>query len=394
MVAASKHGQSFDFHDKVRYTIAMFRSCVAIVATALATTLMVAPTPAQAQATRPVATVVWWQGPNEIAAAPAVAEVVQRRGVAWIEVSPRSAEITVALPQIQAQLARGITAYEALQFTDALRALGEAARSIDAIGGQGVDAVTLSDVFLYRALAGAQTQAPTAWDDFILAATLGSARVLDASRFAPRVVEEFARARIAATALTPASVRIELAPRCEVWWDGQAVVASALHTVMVETRVGVHWLATVCLGRRAVAKRLIIDQPQQTVVGAGSQLLPPTVDELRISAQVVTARPYVSVVVLGGLASIMKRNGAGILLTEVSQTLATPTDVAMLVATVDRLLRTDDVASAASTAWYQRPWVWAVAGAVLTGAVLTPFVFDDTSSRQTVNVRPKGLPPW
>lgn len=372
----------------------MLRSCAAIVATTLVAAMTVVPAHAQPDPARRVATLLWWQGPNEITAAPAVAQVVNRRGVAWIDVSPRSGATANSQAQIQAQLARGIAAYEALQFAEALVALGEAERGIDAIGGQAVDTVTLSDVFLYRALAGAQTQAATAWDDFVMAAKLGSARVLDASRFAPRVVEEFARARLAASEVAPAIVRIEIAPHCEIWWDGRAVVASDPNTVVVETRVGVHWLASVCLGRRAVAKRLTIDQAQQTVAGAGSELLPPTVDELRISAQVVSARPYITVVVLGAIATIVKRNGAGAMVTEQTQTLAVPADVATLVATVDRLLRTDDAVVAGATAWYRRPWVWAVAGAVLTGAVLTPFLFDSTSSTQTVKVRPDGLPRW
>ena len=152
----------------------MLRSCAAIVATTLVALMTVVPANAQPDAARRVATVVWWQGPNEITAAPAVAEVVNRRGVAWIDVSPRSVATADSRPQIQAQLARGIAAYEALQFADALVALGEAERGIDAIGAHAVDTVTLSDLFLYRALAGAQTQAATAWDDFVMAAKLGS----------------------------------------------------------------------------------------------------------------------------------------------------------------------------------------------------------------------------
>ena len=372
----------------------MFGFRVAIAATTLVASMTAVPALAQPDPVRRVATVVWWQGPNEIAAAPAVAALAKRRGVAWVDVSPRGAAIADMRPQIQAQLARGITAYQALQFADALVALGEAERGIDTIGGQAVDAVTLSDIFLYRALAGAQTQAVTAWDDFVLAAALGSARVLDTSRFAPRVVEEFARARLAASKLAPATVRIEIAPRCEIWWDGRAVVPADPHTVVVESRLGVHWLASVCLGRRSVAKRLTIDQVQQTVLGAGSELLPPTVDELRISAQAVTTRPYISVVMLGAFATIAKRNGAGFLVSELSQTVATSDDVAALVASVDQLLRVDQTAASGPTAWYRRPWVWAVAGAVLTSAVLTPFLFDNTSSTQTVTVRPEGLPPW
>ena len=372
----------------------MLRSCAALTAISLVASMAAAPALAQSDPTRRVAAVVWWQGPNEITAAPAVATLAKQRGVAWVDVSPRSAAAANPRPQIQAQLARGITAYQALQFADALVALGEAESGIDASGGQAIDAVTLSDVFLYRALAGAQTQAVTAWDDFVLAAALGSTRVLDANRFAPRVVEEFSRARIAASALAPATVRIEIAPRCEIWWDGRAVVANDPHNVVLESRLGVHWLASACLGRRPIAKRVTLAQAQQTIVGVGSEWLPPTVDELRISAQVVTARPYISVVVLGAFANVVKRNGAGILVSELTQAVATPADVTALVASVDQLMRTDQATVAGPTAWYRRPWVWAVAGAVLTGAVLTPFLFDSTSSTQTVKVRPEGLPPW
>jgi hypothetical protein len=45
------------------------------------------------------------------------------------------------------------------------------------------------------------------------------------------------------------------------------------------------------------------------------------------------------------------------------------------------------------TPWYQRPWVWGVAGAAVTTAVLLPFVLgsDDTSGFRVI---PRGELPW
>ncbi len=365
----------------------MLRICAAPVATALAVLLLAAPSLAQADNSR-VASIVWWQGPHEVDAGRTVAVLAKQRGVAWIDVSPVTSNTNDGVVEIKKLLARGIASYDALQFTEADDALRQAERAIDAIGGQAVDAVTFSDVFLYRALAGTQNQATTAWDDFVLAAKLGSARVLDASRFSPRVIEEFARARTAASQLAPSTVTIESAPRCEVWWDGRALASTDPHTVTVETRLGVHWLASRCLGRRPVAKRVTVEQAQQSIVGTGSELLPPTVDELRISAQVVAARSYVSVVVLGGIANISKRNAAGGLLNEATQSLVGPDDVAAVSAAVERMLTVDTVAKVGPVQWYRRPWVWAVAGAVVTGAVLTPFLLSGNDSSQTFTLRP------
>ncbi|HPH69036.1 MAG TPA: hypothetical protein PLF40_24950 [Kofleriaceae bacterium] len=366
----------------------MLRICAAPVATAFAVLLLAAPPPPALADTSRVATVVWWQGPHEIDAGPSIAALAKRRGVAWIDVSPANPNTNDGVVEIKKLLAQGIAAYDALQFGEADTALRQAEQAIDAIGGQAVDPVTFSDVFLYRALAGTQNQAATAWDDFVVAAKLGSARVLDASRFSPRVIEEFARARAAASQLAPSTVTIESAPRCEVWWDGRALASTDPHTVTVETRLGVHWLASRCLGRRPVTKRITVEQAQQSIAGAGSELLPPTADELRISAQVVAARSYVSVVVLGGIANISKRNAAGGLLHEATQSLVGPADVAAVTAAVERMVAVDSVAATGPVQWYRRPWVWAIAGAVVTGAVLTPFLLSGNDASQTVTVRP------
>jgi hypothetical protein len=48
---------------------------------------------------------------------------------------------------------------------------------------------------------------------------------------------------------------------------------------------------------------------------------------------------------------------------------------------------------AAPPRWYERPWVWALAGVVVTSAVLLPFVFD-SGAPDGFDVRPEGaLPP-
>jgi hypothetical protein len=52
------------------------------------------------------------------------------------------------------------------------------------------------------------------------------------------------------------------------------------------------------------------------------------------------------------------------------------------------MLTVDTVAKVGPVQWYRRPWVWAVAGAVVTGAVLTPFLLSGNDSSQTFTLRP------
>jgi hypothetical protein len=341
-----------------------------------------------------VATVVWWQGQNEAALAPTVSEQVKRRGLAWVNVSPRDASdssVGNVAATIRATVVEGIAAYEALRFADAIAALDRALADVDSIAAQSLDATILSDLFLYRGLASAQLNAASAWDDLVIAARLGATRVLDGSRFSPRVVEEFSRARIAATQLPASDITLDAPSNCALWWDGQAVAVDDARTFHVNGRYGTHWVASHCVGRRLFAKRVAIDQPRVVIAAAGTELLAPTTEELRLAAQIVAAKPFVSVVVLGAIATVTKRSAAGDLLDERTVNAATATDAGNLVTAIESIM-TIPVALVARRHWYQSGWVWAVAGVVVTSAVLTPILLNSSSGSTSTTVRVKL--PW
>jgi hypothetical protein len=108
------------------------------------------------------------------------------------------AEVTSApTPRAPAWLSTAQQELAALSFSAALSALDAAVAEVALTGGAGLDARSLDDLFLLRAVAGFRLGEATrvrSWDDFIRAATLASERVLDAGRFAPAVVEAWERA--------------------------------------------------------------------------------------------------------------------------------------------------------------------------------------------------------
>jgi hypothetical protein len=46
-----------------------------------------------------------------------------------------------------------------------------------------------------------------------------------------------------------------------------------------------------------------------------------------------------------------------------------------------------------ATPWYQKPWLWGVAGAVVASAILIPFVVGDSEAPGGYDLRPSGALP-
>src|SRR5262249_14268030 len=125
--------------------------------------------------------VVWAPNAN---VAP-VEDAARKAGAAPIDRSPPPP----AAPDAARFIRLGIEAYDALRLEDALAALDHARAAIDRSGAAGVTTAQLADLFLYRSLVRTQQgDAPGAWDELVIAATIDPARVLDPARFPPRVI--------------------------------------------------------------------------------------------------------------------------------------------------------------------------------------------------------------
>jgi len=156
--------------------------------------------------------IVWSAEPAPVVTA-RIGDAARRAGAAMIDISPA----LIAPADARALVTRGIDAYNALEFDAALTALDAAASIVDQTGAALVDAATLGDLFLYRALTHTQRgEDSRAWDDFIAAAGVDPTRVLDPAGFPPRAVERFAQARAQISATPRGRVKLVGPPGCRV----------------------------------------------------------------------------------------------------------------------------------------------------------------------------------
>ncbi|HUS64102.1 MAG TPA: hypothetical protein VMZ28_06145, partial [Kofleriaceae bacterium] len=152
--------------------------------------------PAPADADAPPVVFFWASAsPSDAAArtalAPAVDGAARRGGAQAVDLSPPAQ----AAPAVADQVARAVSAYDAMRFPDAIFELDQAATAAAEHGARGLTREQLVDLFLYRGLARTETgDAPGAWSDFVRAAALDPARVLDPARFRPSAVKSFTRA--------------------------------------------------------------------------------------------------------------------------------------------------------------------------------------------------------
>ncbi|MGN6107580.1 MAG: hypothetical protein ACTHU0_20895 [Kofleriaceae bacterium] len=314
----------------------------------------------------------------------AISDVASRAGAAYVDASPEA----VPLPDPRPLIKRGIASYGALEFDAAMTALDGAAAIVDQTGAAYVDATTLGDLFLHRALTLTQRGDDSrAWDDFVAAAGIDTTRVLDPAGFPPRAVERFQQAR-AQIAATPRG-RIKLAgpAGCRIRIDGAPVGARDL-----ELPFGRHWLDAACDGRLAVRQRLNVDREVIEVAIAGAEIAPPGDAALLIQARTAAARAILAVSVHGRTAVIRRIGVDGKEQDRASIALHGERDAREIAAAVSRLLTPLPVAARAP--WYRSPWVWAAAGAAAASAVLIPLAVTRTGTAPDVTVRPTNVPEW
>jgi hypothetical protein len=343
------------------------------------TIVAVAAVPCLARAAPAADLVIVWAPNRSVAPVGAVAHEL---GAALIDRSPARA----ALPTPIAPLVkRGIDAYDALRFTDAASLLDQARDAADRTGAAGLTPAELSDLFLYRGLVQAQLDNPAAaWDELATALVIDPARLLDPSRFPPRVVADVERARVAVGARAVATLAIQAPPTCTLTIDG---VAS---TGTFTGRLGAHWVRATCTDRPAWGARITLTGVADHLAIAGAPYAAPDDAELVVQARVAAARAFVIVEVRGavGTARLLGVDGRE----RDRRSVAITGDLAPLAAAVRSLLRP---ARPPAVAWYRARWVWAAGAAALAAAIAIPVTAalagDSSSTTAGLKIEP---PSW
>ena len=319
----------------------------------------------------------------------AVGDAAARNNAAYIDASRDLA----ALPDPKPLIKRGITAYGNLELEGAINSLTAAADLVDQTGAAGLDATTLADLFLYRALAYAsppRNDDPRSWDDFVTLAGVQPTRVLDPANFGPRAVDRFGQARAHVAALPRGKVTLAAPPgtRCTTRIDGTAVTTPEL-----ELPFGHHWIDATCDGRAPVRRKLHVDRVAIEVKIAGAEVAPPDDTALLVQGRTAGSKA-VLVVIVRPRSALLRRIG----IDGKEQDRQTVTlhgrerDRGDLVAAVNRMLAPP--AAKEKRPWYENKWVWAAGGAAIVAAILIPFAAQNSGSAPDVVVKPENVPTW
>jgi hypothetical protein len=310
--------------------------------------------------------VVYWRPGNAAAAAAPlrVGQALERnlaaRKIPLVDGNDPAPAAAPLLPELTA--ARDD--YRAFRFAEALARLDALETAARAAGGGELDTRQLADIYLYRGLARTELgQADAAWDDFVHAARLEPARLLDPARFAPRAVAAYARAAAEARAVSPAAV--ELAPAsAQLRVDGRDVAAR------LALAPGSHWVRAVAEGLAPWAGAIEVTAAQQRIELPLTPLRPSLE---RLAARAGGGRALTAVVT-------RERDGWRLQLHDLGPgggSFEAPVDADSAERAVDRglhqLLDPAPVAHAAPPRRKHVPWwVWSVAGTVAAAAIVVP----------------------
>ena len=198
-----------------------------------------------------VAVAVYWQPvghpPLGAEARAAFVSAMGRQGARLVDATSSEAPA----PALAARLASAEASYARFAFPEAIAALDDLQRLVDALGGADLDARQLSELFLYRGLARLETAgAGAAWDDLVRAARLDPGRALDPAQFPPGAVSAFKRAVEEATAAPRVALVVEAPDGAVVRVDGQSApagtpVALGPHLVSVAAAGYERWAGVV-----------------------------------------------------------------------------------------------------------------------------------------------------
>jgi hypothetical protein len=340
--------------------------------------------------------VVWFSPPDPpdsvVAARDALADRSRRAGLAWLDVSPPAA----AAPRAPEHLRRGLEAYDGLRFDEALAAFDAAAEEIAATGADGLSPAELSDVFLYRGLTYTQRgDSARAWDDLVRAAVVNPARTLDPLRFPPRAVEAFQRARDQVAAQARATLTLSAPAGCAVRVDA-APAASAAITVAP----GDHYVRVVCAGHAPWGARVTVDGAGAHVTPALQRVAPPPMLE-RARARGARGVILATVSLDADVPATLTLEKVDAQTGKVSDrtTVALPPGGAATpdaVAAFERLLAgpvEPPPPPPRPRRFYQKPWVWGLAGAAVATAIILPFALSGGGDGPSAVDADFGKPP-
>lgn len=176
---------------------------------------------------------------------------------------PQPVEIAgKTLPRAAALLAAAQQRLAELKFAEAVSQLDAAVAEVALTGASSLDAPELDDVFLLRGAAALRLGEATrsrAWEDFIRAATLAPARVLDAGRFAPAVVETWERAVAEARRRPHGSLVVRGPASARIFVDGRAAVGAP--AVTSGLTFGEHYVRVEEAGRAPWATVVVLSSP-------------------------------------------------------------------------------------------------------------------------------------
>jgi hypothetical protein len=307
-------------------------------------------------------------------------------------------------------LRRAIEAYESFRYDEALADLDGAIAEAASTGAAGLTSSELSDLLLYRALCHVQrSDATRAWDDFVRAATVDPARLLDPLRFPPRAVEAFQRAVRAVKAAPTGRLVSRHPPTCTIWIDGRTVAATEVRSSPLPH--GEHYVRLDCPGAPPYAARLSLAtdelalrpdlrppaQPsEQDVIALGrirgasaalfgavtsSAAAPPTLRRLLLDMASGSRRGQSIVALAAGGATV-----------DADATAAARRLLDRLTSAANATARPAP-RSPERSPWYRSPWLWGLVGASLTAAVILPLTVD-AERPAGFDLRPSGPTPW
>lgn len=357
-----------------------------------------------ARAEEPAPLVVLYAPPSAPAsvsrARTALGQAARERGTVVIDLSP----VAEPPPEAAQSLRRGIEAYHNFKYDVAHDELQRALQEAQQTGAAGLTSSELTDIYIYSALVASQRGDSTiTWDNFIAAAAIDPTRRLDPVRFPPRVIESYQRALDAVAAAERSDVTVQVDAHCAVLFDARP--ARPMEAIRVAR--GPHYLRVICPGHAPYGARLNVSDPSPVIKPALDAPLPPTLDRVIdlalerggrtvIFAHVTVSRGAEPTLTMQ-LVDVETRQEKSRIFSSVRADSRAATDIRRaLQGLIDAVIappRNRLVTPSAPAPWYRKPWVWGVAGAAVTAAVLLPFVVGSDPS-PGFSVRPGGqLPP-
>jgi len=354
----------------------------------------------------PAPIVFFWSSPGQADAdaRPALLAAIDAaaapRGARVLDLSPRPA----APPDTAARVARAVAAYDGMRFGEAIGELDVAAAAVAEHGAAGLGRDALVDLYLYRALSKIEAgDEAGAWNDFVRAATIDPARILDPARFRPTAVKSFTRAVKEVSARAPITLAIEAPVGSRIHLDGRPIGRDRAREIL---QPGEHYIAVERPAAPAFARAITLAGAVTLVVPDDAARAPSEADlrrralRLGAAAALVVALSRQDGVPVVELRSL-ERGGAA-LRGAVRLGPSPAADARDLRQAVDRALgELDDAGasradlagsgpSAPPPRWYKNRWLWLAIGAAGALVAVSPFLLDSGGPSSVEATLPTG----